>query len=146
MAQATQQKPDYTEPDNTVRCTHCCVEAGGTRAGTPLSEITVKIKASDESFIPIAKATICRRCLRIYRVFLLPMAEKLNINRIGVGRCLKASKCADSFKINELQSGQMDEVKISESLKKIMRELSPVNYNPDKFTQSDTLDLGGNLV
>lgn len=133
----TDKKQGWTEPDNTVRCPHCCAEAGGQRAGTPLSEITVKVM-SDDPWIPVAKATICRRCRRIYRVFLLPDAQKLRITRIGIGRCLKATRCAESFKINELQSGIMDEVVLSETVKKAMID-HPCRseYNPDKYIQSE---------
>ena len=130
----------YTAIDDTIRCPKCCVETKQGRAGTPLSEITVSVSSTCEPFIAVAKATICRRCRRIYRIFILPMGEKLNINRHGVGCCLKASRNSDMFKINELQSGEPDKLELSESLKKILADMPEKNkpvYNPNEFTEQD---------
>ena len=135
----------WTKDDRTPRCVNCGEpdQAGGL-VGTPLSEITVKVMSSVDPFIDVAKAAICRHCHRVYHVKLLRGASGLNINLAGVEACLKATENADSFKINELQSGRVDHVELSQTLQAIIAKRPPrpaqANprtgfYNPDAFTE-----------
>ena len=133
MDQNTKQG-GWTKEDRTVRCINCgWPDKTGHMVGTPISQITVSVISTQEPFIPIAKASICRRCNRFYAVRLLEGAGELNISLAAVEDCLKASKNADSFKINELQAGKLDEVELSDSLKALIAARPP--RLPGQFNQ-----------
>ena len=158
-------KGGWTEDDRVKRCITAKCGYGkdetGAEVGTLLSLITVSVRKSDEPNIPVARACVCMRCGRLYGLTLrldpethqqIPAA--MGITQSNLEACLRASKNATLFTLNELQTGRMDEVALSPAVRELMakrshgasirdaQESRTGVYNPNAFTEQEVLPYG----
>ena len=157
-------KGGWTEDDRVKRCITAKCGYGkdetGAEVGTLLSLITVSVRKSDEPNIPVARACVCMRCGRLYGLTLrldpethqqIPAAR--GITQSNLEACLRASKGAGLFALEDLQNGRMAEVELSDRVKELMeqrshgarekdaQELRSGAYNPDAFTEPEQTGL-----
>jgi len=158
-------KDGWTKDDSARRCVSDKCGAGrgegGEWVGTPLSTMLVSAIQRDAPNIVVARACVCIRCGRLYGLTLRKdpethavMADGMGISRAGIEACLRASKNATLFTLNELQTGRMDEVALSPAVRELMakrshgasirdaQESRTGVYNPNAFTEQEVLPYG----
>ena len=149
-------KEGWTKDDRASRCINCGHGKDNTGAiiGTLLSMITISVYHKGDVNIPVAHASICRRCHRIYGLTLRlhpetlrQVAADMGITRDNIMACLRASKNATLFELEELQTGKMKEVELPATVRELMakrshgasardaQEARTGVYNPDAFIE-----------
>lgn len=157
-------KDGWTKDDRTRRCItdNCGYGRGndGSWIGMPLSTTLVSVIQRDAPNLVVARACLCIRCGRLYGLTLrldpethARVADTMGISRSGIEACLRASKSAGLFNLDDLQNGRMAEVELSDRVKELMamrshgaglrdaQELRTGSYNPDLYIEPKQEEL-----
>ena len=135
--------------DKFRRCGKCFISKdvyGQPDVGNIMIVETVRLHVQNGPNVDVAKSIRCGNvyCDNVSDVFLYRAGIALGINKATVYMLLRARHATPTFTLDELKSGRLDPIKLSDNLTAMLSRPSPTapkfgeDYNPDEYTEPGT--------